>query len=91
MDPEWARARDIKPETLGWCHECGTFQRYNQTRTANGRRGLCVNPECDQTWAFDIQNLDETPDEYKDACWTKHADHNDVLYPGSCSCASEQA
>ena len=50
-----------------------------------------MNPDCDQTWAFGIWDMTDQPDFAENPCWADHADRNDSLYPGSCSCGSEQA
>jgi hypothetical protein len=91
MDPEWARTRGLEPDTIGWCHHCETFQRYKHARRTETRRGLCVSSECDETWAFGIWDMTTQPDFANSPCWATHADRNDSLYPGSCTCSSEQA
>jgi hypothetical protein len=81
---EWAQSRDLEPASIGWCHHCMTFQRFKHARRTPNRRGLCVNPDCDQTWGFGVWDMRDAPDFESFPCWGEHADRNDVFFPGQC-------
>lgn len=59
---EWAKSRGFTVDTIGWCHHCSTFPFYGNRRSTATRRGLCVTPHCDHTWAFGIFDLTHDPD-----------------------------
>lgn len=40
---EWAQNRGRKPDTIGRCHDCMTFQRFKHARQLPNLRGLCAN------------------------------------------------
>lgn len=79
---EWGKDRGLTVDTIGWCHQCFTFQRYGNRRTTPTRRGLCVNEDCDQTWAFGIWNMSEQPEfAEKSSEWGRRADDQEQAEP----------
>ena len=79
---EWGKSRGLMVDTVGWCHHCATFQRYGNRRTTATRRGLCVNPDCEETWASGIWDMTQHPDfPEKSSEWGKRADNQEQADP----------